>query len=107
MKSAQITSIAVLFGSAMAGAINKRTGYVQNVDNPPVANSVPDSAASCFKDDKSPNLLYSPTGTSEDKSVIPDNVFVVQCLEQGFRGDCMVLGAPPGQCGMHPRANSH
>jgi hypothetical protein len=26
-------------------------------------------------------------------------VFVVQCVDAGFRGDCLVFGAPPGDCG--------
>ncbi|KAK2030292.1 hypothetical protein LX32DRAFT_651709 [Colletotrichum zoysiae] len=28
----------------------------------------------------------------------PDNIFVVQCTGAGFRGDCLVFGAAPGEC---------
>lgn len=29
----------------------------------------------------------------------PKYVFVLQCTENGFRGDCLVFGAAPGKCG--------
>ncbi|KAL3417483.1 hypothetical protein PVAG01_10493 [Phlyctema vagabunda] len=36
---------------------------------------------------------------SPDRNVTtPENVFILQCLDAGFRGDCQVFGAPPGQC---------
>ncbi|KAK1971939.1 hypothetical protein LY78DRAFT_676466 [Colletotrichum sublineola] len=28
----------------------------------------------------------------------PDYVYVLQCTESGFRGDCLVFGSPPGKC---------
>ncbi|KAK8026446.1 hypothetical protein PG991_003502 [Apiospora marii] len=28
----------------------------------------------------------------------PEYVFVLQCTENGFRGDCLVFGAAPGKC---------
>ncbi|KAK1596918.1 uncharacterized protein LY79DRAFT_667067 [Colletotrichum navitas] len=28
----------------------------------------------------------------------PENIFVLQCTDAGFRGDCLVFGSPPGQC---------
>ncbi|KAK2008336.1 hypothetical protein LZ32DRAFT_621524 [Colletotrichum eremochloae] len=28
----------------------------------------------------------------------PDYVYVLQCTESGFRGDCLVFGSPPGTC---------
>ncbi|TEA15768.1 hypothetical protein C8034_v002331 [Colletotrichum sidae] len=28
----------------------------------------------------------------------PDAVFLLQCTDSGFRGDCLVFGAPPGLC---------
>lgn len=31
---------------------------------------------------------------------IPDNVFVLQCTDPGFRAECLVFGAAPGKCGM-------
>ncbi|WQF83306.1 hypothetical protein CDEST_08320 [Colletotrichum destructivum] len=30
--------------------------------------------------------------------VTPENIFVLQCTEPGFRGDCLVFGATPGDC---------
>lgn len=85
----------------MAGYLSKRgDGSVSEVQNPAVAPSVPKEAQSTFNDDAAPNLLYVPSDPPESGSTIPDNIFVVQCLEQGFRGDCMVLGGPPGQCGI-------
>lgn len=31
--------------------------------------------------------------------VTPENVFVLQCSDAGFQGDCISWGAPPGDCG--------
>ncbi|KXH61975.1 hypothetical protein CSAL01_00981 [Colletotrichum salicis] len=31
--------------------------------------------------------------------VIPDNIFLLQCSEAGFLGECLSWGAPPGRCG--------
>ncbi|CZT15963.1 uncharacterized protein RCC_01803 [Ramularia collo-cygni] len=101
MKPSQISSLALLFAPAAMAAsyLSKRgSGSVAEVPNPNVAPSVPDEAQTMFKDDSAPNLLFAPTNPPEDPSTIPDNIFVVQCLEQGFRGECMVLGGPPGQC---------
>ncbi|TDZ39506.1 hypothetical protein CTRI78_v010558 [Colletotrichum trifolii] len=28
----------------------------------------------------------------------PENIFVLQCSDAGFRGECLVWGAPPGRC---------
>ncbi|OLN83332.1 hypothetical protein CCHL11_03106 [Colletotrichum chlorophyti] len=28
----------------------------------------------------------------------PENIFVLQCSEAGFQGDCLSWGAPPGRC---------
>lgn len=98
MKTTQISSLALLFASAMAGPLSKRDGKVSEVPNPDVDASIPDPARTMFADDSAKNLLYAPPGSA---STIPDNVFVVQCLEQGFRGECMVLGGPPGECGMY------
>ncbi|KAI8941673.1 hypothetical protein NX059_002885 [Plenodomus lindquistii] len=28
----------------------------------------------------------------------PEFIFVLQCVDGGFRGDCLVFGAPPGDC---------
>ncbi|KAF6792366.1 hypothetical protein CMUS01_16163, partial [Colletotrichum musicola] len=28
----------------------------------------------------------------------PDLIFLLQCTDSGFRGDCLVFGAPPGLC---------
>ncbi|EFQ26802.1 hypothetical protein CGRA01v4_08928 [Colletotrichum graminicola] len=37
--------------------------------------------------------------TDPDSNVTtPDNVFVLQCTDPGFRGNCLVFGSPPGQC---------
>lgn len=30
----------------------------------------------------------------------PENIFVLQCSDAGFRGECLVFGAAPGSCGM-------
>ncbi|KAL2879751.1 hypothetical protein SGCOL_004794 [Colletotrichum sp. CLE4] len=30
--------------------------------------------------------------------VIPDNIFLLQCSEAGFLGECLSWGAPPGRC---------
>ncbi|KAF9877480.1 carboxylesterase [Colletotrichum karsti] len=30
--------------------------------------------------------------------VTPKNIFVLQCSDAGFRGDCLSWGAPPGRC---------
>lgn len=39
------------------------------------------------------------SSSKRQEAVIPDFVFVLHCTEQGFRGDCLVFGAPPGTCG--------
>jgi hypothetical protein len=92
MQLTQFASIALLFAPALA--------KVSNVQNPQAAGSVPAPAKSKFNDDATDNLLFTPdAAAAADESVIPDYIFVVQCLEQGFRGDCKVLGAPPGVCG--------
>ncbi|KAK1593426.1 uncharacterized protein LY79DRAFT_579261 [Colletotrichum navitas] len=30
--------------------------------------------------------------------ITPDNIFVLQCPDAGFLGDCISFGAPPGRC---------
>lgn len=97
MKGTHFGSIALLFAPAMAGVFFKRD--VAEVKNPSVANSVPAEAKAVFVDDSVQNLLYTPAASRRD-SVIPDNIFVVQCTGAGFRPDCLVFGAPPGSCGM-------
>lgn len=69
----------------------------------PVANGVPVVAGDIFNDPAVPNLLPSILLTRQEPdpdrpATIPDYVFVVQCLDAGFRGDCLVFGAPPGTC---------
>lgn len=32
--------------------------------------------------------------------VTPENIFVLQCSDAGFQGECLSFGAPPGDCGM-------
>lgn len=45
-------------------------------------------------------LLKTPaTGTKRQDVVTPDNIFVLQCTEAGFREPCLVFGAAPGDCG--------
>lgn len=34
-----------------------------------------------------------------DDVVTPDYIFVLQCVDAGFREPCLVFGAPPGKCG--------
>ncbi|KAK8139367.1 hypothetical protein PG984_002747 [Apiospora sp. TS-2023a] len=36
----------------------------------------------------------------------PEYVFVLQCTENGFRGDCLVFGAAPGKCVSYSDFNS-
>lgn len=31
--------------------------------------------------------------------VTPDNIFLLQCSDAGFLGECLSFGAPPGRCG--------
>ncbi|KAK7444959.1 hypothetical protein Landi51_08317 [Colletotrichum acutatum] len=33
--------------------------------------------------------------------VIPENIFLLQCSEAGFLGECLSWGAPPGRCESH------
>lgn len=45
-------------------------------------------------------LLKTPTESSKRQEVVtPDNIFVLQCVDAGFREPCLVFGAPPGECG--------
>ncbi|KAK8017874.1 hypothetical protein PG993_014200 [Apiospora rasikravindrae] len=73
----------------------------------PIAESVMNSAA--FEPfQKSAKVLASesdaPSRRAEQEpdpsrpATTPEYVFVLQCTENGFRGDCLVFGAAPGKC---------
>ncbi|KJX94106.1 hypothetical protein TI39_contig4216g00018 [Zymoseptoria brevis] len=98
MKFSQL-SAALLFAPAMAGLLSKRG--VQEVPNPEVDSSVPDAARAKFLSDDVKNLLFTKDAEARDSKgggPIPQYLYVLQCREQGFRGDCLVFGAAPGQC---------
>ncbi|KAK1990208.1 hypothetical protein LX36DRAFT_676049 [Colletotrichum falcatum] len=39
-----------------------------------------------------------PEPNPDRPDVTPDYVYVLQCDDSGFRGDCLVFGSPPGEC---------
>ncbi|KAJ4394855.1 hypothetical protein N0V93_004075 [Gnomoniopsis smithogilvyi] len=43
-------------------------------------------------------LVKTPTTAKRQDVVTPDNIFVLQCVDAGFREPCLVFGAPPGSC---------
>lgn len=43
--------------------------------------------------------------SSKKRQEIPEYIYVLQCVEQGFHEPCIVFGAPPGSCGMFGTAN--
>jgi hypothetical protein len=95
--------VAIAAGSSVAAAPSP------NKVNIPLAESVMNSAAfEVFNNKDVPVLTVKkaskraggdPEPDPNRPAVTPDYVFVLQCLEAGFRGDCLVFGAPPGQCG--------
>lgn len=64
-----------------------------------ITGSVINSAA--FKPFQNTRVLVkTPATTSKRQEVVtPDNIFVLQCVDAGFREPCLVFGAPPGECG--------
>ncbi|KAK2780404.1 hypothetical protein CKAH01_00348 [Colletotrichum kahawae] len=69
------------------------------------AGSVMNSAAfDVFKNTEvkvAPNVLNSRQEAEPDPNrneTNPDVVFLLQCTDAGFRGDCLVFGAAPGSC---------
>lgn len=65
-----------------------------------LSDDVMNSAA--FQPFQHTKVLALTSSSSEEKRqnvVTPDNIFVLQCTEAGFREPCLVFGAPPGQCG--------
>ncbi|TLD11915.1 hypothetical protein PspLS_11277 [Pyricularia sp. CBS 133598] len=44
-----------------------------------------------------PNVQSKVASTSKSDED-PNMIYVLQCTNNGFRGDCMVFGAPKGQC---------
>ncbi|KAK8067369.1 hypothetical protein PG997_014116 [Apiospora hydei] len=73
----------------------------------PIAESVMNSAA--FQPFQKSAKILARTGDAPSRraeqepdpsrpATTPEYVFVLQCTENGFRGDCLVFGAAPGKC---------
>lgn len=62
----------------------------------PMINLDPASAEAAQKRQAVPGD-GQPNGTRP--IVTPENIFVLQCSDAGFRGECLSWGAPPGTCG--------
>lgn len=63
-----------------------------------ITGSVINSAA--FKPFQNTRVLVkTPAASKRQEVVTPDNIFVLQCVDAGFREPCLVFGAPPGECG--------
>ncbi|KAK7965759.1 uncharacterized protein PG986_000036 [Apiospora aurea] len=73
----------------------------------PIAESVINSAA--FQPFQKSAKVLARTGDAPSRraeqepdptrpATTPEYVFVLQCTENGFRGDCLVFGAAPGKC---------
>ncbi|CAN8099222.1 unnamed protein product [Discula destructiva] len=43
-------------------------------------------------------MVKTPAAAKRQNVVTPDNIFVLQCVDPGFREPCLVFGAPPGEC---------
>ncbi|SMQ49533.1 unnamed protein product [Zymoseptoria tritici ST99CH_3D1] len=98
MKFSQL-STALLFAPAMAGLLSKRG--VQEVPNPGVGDDIPKEAKEKFLSNDVKNLLFTKDAEARDdkkQDHVPKYLFVLMCREQGFRGECLVFGAAPGQC---------
>ncbi|KAF6807444.1 hypothetical protein CSOJ01_08173 [Colletotrichum sojae] len=63
----------------------------------PLINLDPASAGAAEKRQAVPGD-GQPNGTRP--IVTPENIFVLQCSDAGFRGECLSWGAPPGRCGL-------
>lgn len=44
-------------------------------------------------------LVKTDPSTKRQEVVTPDYIFVLQCVDAGFRDPCLVFGAKPGDCG--------
>lgn len=80
---------------------NIASSAIELVDDVKIAltGSVINSAA--FKPFQNTRVLLktSVTTSKRQEVVTPDNIFVLQCVDAGFREPCLVFGAPPGECG--------
>ncbi|CAG8977543.1 hypothetical protein HYALB_00008724 [Hymenoscyphus albidus] len=62
-----------------------------------------------FNDQRVPNFVATELGKRQENNtfepdpnrpiVTPPLIFVLQCTDAGFRGNCIVFGARPGRCG--------
>lgn len=62
-----------------------------------ITGEVMNSAA--FKAFQNSRVLLKTSDTAKRQVVTPDNIFVLQCVDAGFREPCLVFGAAPGDCG--------
>ncbi|KAK2045218.1 hypothetical protein LZ31DRAFT_541332 [Colletotrichum somersetense] len=92
----------------MSAAINNDLKAVVETETGPnfqLSGKVMNSAA--FDAFQHTQVVHASSGLASRQIVEPDanrtvttppDVFVLQCTDAGFRGDCLVFGAPPGQC---------
>lgn len=95
------TAVASVFSAAVKQPSKKRSvtylASLKDIDVPIAASVQATDAYKAFLD--SPVVLLTEANSKRQDSVIPDFVFVLQCTDDGFRGNCLVFGAPPGLCG--------
>ncbi|KAK8859593.1 hypothetical protein PGQ11_010327 [Apiospora arundinis] len=105
----QLVSLLSLASGAMAlslPSLPKREILTADVQVP-VVESVMNSAAFApfkssakvlAKSEAASSRRAEPEPDAGRPATTPEYVFVLQCTENGFRGDCLVFGAAPGQC---------
>ncbi|KAJ4415373.1 hypothetical protein N0V82_007368 [Gnomoniopsis sp. IMI 355080] len=96
----QITTFFLAAASVNAfslGNFGKRDVAQLADSNIAIANGVMNSAA--YKPFQNTQVLVkTDPSTKRQEVVTPDYIFVLQCVDAGFREPCLVFGSKPGDC---------
>ncbi|KAL0937792.1 uncharacterized protein CTRU02_207523 [Colletotrichum truncatum] len=106
MKSFTTLVLAAAAATGVMSAAVKPVVQQRNAGGFKLASSVVNSAANePFQNTEVHTLSAGPDGLlarqepdPNRNETNPDVIFLLQCTDPGFRGDCLVFGAPPGLC---------